>query len=174
MKTLVILNLVFRSADDPQLRRLLLLLKSSINILTTRQVRTDLQNHASEIREEISTLFAQNEAKISLALDAWISLNHLAFLDVLSYIIIKNWKYEEVLLAVDELFSQHIDSRLADTLLEILNRFDIKNKFFDITTDNVSNNKILTATLTTLLKDRDESSDEVTSILRTVVDDIAV
>ena len=43
-----------------------------------------------------------------------------------------------------------------------------------VTTDNASNNKILTATLTTLLKDRDESSDEVTSILRTVVDDIAV
>ena len=70
MKTLVILNLAFRSADDPQLRRLLLLLKPSVNIPTTRQVRTDLQNHASEIREEISTLFAQNEAKISLALDA--------------------------------------------------------------------------------------------------------
>ena len=70
MKTIVALNMIFRQADHSQLRRLLLCLKSSIIISSSRMISENVKKNADIIRESITSLFSKNTAKISLALNA--------------------------------------------------------------------------------------------------------
>ena len=55
-------------------------------------------------------------ARISLALDTWISPNKLAFMAVIGYFIDTNWKYREVLLGFKPLSGPYTSKYLTNVL----------------------------------------------------------
>ena len=60
--------------------------------------------------------------------------------------------------------------------MKVIDLYDIREKLFDIITDNASNNQTLTTSLKALLKDdNDEDNDNtITLSIRKVIDNIAI
>src|ERR1035438_270217 len=81
--------------------------------------------------------------KVSLALDAWSSPNHLAFLAMMAYYINTSWEYKEILLAFELLQGCHSGKNLAAVVIDVLKQFEREWRFFALTTSNASNNHTL-------------------------------
>jgi hypothetical protein len=77
---------------------------------------------------------------ISLAVDAWTSPNHIAFLGVIAYQITKDWKYEEYTIGFEPLRGRHTGHKLALHVVDLLKFYGIEKRLFAITTDNAANN----------------------------------
>ena len=92
-------------------------------------------------------------AKISLALDTWTSPNNLTFMAVTRYYIDENWQYREALLGFEPLTGIHSGPNLAVILRRVLEKHDILDRVFALTTDNASNNTTLAKSLKELLTD---------------------
>ena len=92
-------------------------------------------------------------AKISLALDTWTSPNNLAFMAVTGYYIDENWQYREALFGFEPLTGTHSGPNLAVILRHVLEKHDILDQVFALTTDNASNNTTLAKSLEELLTD---------------------
>ena len=64
--------------------------------------------------------------KVSLALDAWSSPNHLAFLAMMAYYINTSWEYKEILLAFEPLEGYHSGKNLAAVVMNILKEYELE------------------------------------------------
>ncbi len=67
------------------------------------------------------------------------------------------FQYREHLIKFTSLEVKHIDHHLMQKLFKILNTYNIKNKLFDVVTDNASNNDTLKKKLERALNRRDIS-----------------
>src|SRR4051794_6829213 len=97
LRTFLKHNIPFRTADSKAFRKLLRMLKSSVEIPTADILRRELQVHAKEAKEEIKKDL-EGVKKISIALDAWSSPNHKAFLAIQAYYITDDYKYRYILI----------------------------------------------------------------------------
>ena len=91
------------------------------------------------------------DSKISLALDGW-SHGQLAFMAITGYYINTKWQYHEVLLGFEPLLGQHDGAQLAQTLLRVLEQYNITHWLYAITTDNAANNSTLREALAEVLE----------------------
>ena len=66
---------------------------------------------------------------------------------ITGYFINSDWVYREVLLGFKPLYSIYTGSYLSSILIETLAEHNIEDKVFGLTTDNISNNKILANSL---------------------------
>jgi len=67
------------------------------------------------------------------------------------------FQYREHLIEFTSFEVEHTDRHLMQELFKILNIYDIKNKLFDVVTDNASNNNTLKKKLERALNRRDIS-----------------
>jgi len=67
------------------------------------------------------------------------------------------FQYHEHFIEFTSFEVEHTDYHLMQKLFKILNTYDIKNKFFDVVTNNVSNNDILKKKFERVLNQRDIS-----------------
>jgi len=67
------------------------------------------------------------------------------------------FQYHEHLIEFTFLEVEHTDHHLMQKLFKILNIYNIKNKLFDVVTDNASNNDTLKKKLERMLNQRDIS-----------------
>jgi len=67
------------------------------------------------------------------------------------------FQYREHFIEFTSLEVKHTDHHLMQELFKILNTYDIKNKLFDVITDNASNNDTLKKKLERALNRRDIS-----------------
>ncbi len=67
------------------------------------------------------------------------------------------FQYREHFIKFTSLEVKHTDHHLMQELFKILNTYDIKNKLFDVITDNASNNDTLKKKLERALNRRDIS-----------------
>jgi hypothetical protein len=146
LKTALILNLPFRIADSIQFRRLVHMLRPTADVPSPVTLRRDLKLRAEREREKIKTELATAN-KISLALDAWTSPNHLSFLAIVAYFITSDWKYKNILIGFEHLRGRHTGIYLSDVTQDVLDKYNLYDKLFRITTDNASNNQTLTESL---------------------------
>jgi tyrosyl-tRNA synthetase len=66
---------------------------------------------------------------------------------VSGYFINTEWEYREVLLGFEPLSSVHTGAYLSTVVLELLEKYGIKERVLAVTTDNASNNSTLISTL---------------------------
>ena len=64
--------------------------------------------------------------KVSIALDAWSSPNHLTFLAMTAYYINTSWEYKEILLAFEPLEGCHSGKNLAAVVMDVLKEFELE------------------------------------------------
>jgi hypothetical protein len=80
------------------------------------------------------------KTKVSIVLNVWISMNHIAFLRIICYFMNRRFDYREVLLSFKFLQDKHIENRLAETILKMLLKYDLIKRLLCVTTNNVFNN----------------------------------
>ena len=153
LQLVVALNLPFRAINNIQLRYAFIMLQPyDINIPFAGRVRQLLDKRVDEV-EETTLDDLPPTAKISLALNTWTSPNNLAFMAVTRYYIDENWQYREALLGFEPLTGTHSGPNLAVILRRVLEKHDILDRVFALTTDNASNNTTLAKSLEELLTD---------------------
>jgi len=94
---------------------------------------------------------------VFITLNAWSSSQKVAYLRVLIYWINATFQYCEHFIEFTSFEVEHTDCYLMQKLFKILNIYDIKNKLFDVVTDNASNNDTLKKKLERALNWRDIS-----------------
>ena len=122
------------------------MLRPDLSIPKATKVRELL---ATEARAARATLLNDlpGHAKISIALDAWTSPNHLAFLAITAYFIDANWKHQEVLLGFEHLHGKHTGTAMATIVKNILDDFQVSDRLFCVITDGAANNGTMTEQL---------------------------
>ena len=91
-----------------------------------------------------------SNSKVSLAVDVW-SHGDKSFLRVMGYFIDQMYDFNERLLDMEPLRGNYIGVKLAASLAEVLQRYDIEDSVFAITTDNASNNETMQTALEEIL-----------------------
>jgi len=91
--------------------------------------------------------------KLSIALDAWTSGNHLSFLAVKGYYINNAWQLREKLLEFIPVRGRHSGLSMAKEVLQLLKSAGIIKRLLAITCDNASNNSTLSQTLESKLQE---------------------
>jgi hypothetical protein len=136
----------FRACENQQFRRTLRLLKHNVDIPSAKCLKGHLNHHGKDIRAEIKASLPST-VKVSIALDAWSSPNHLAFLAITAYYIDNNWEFREVLIGFEQIHGEHTGVVLSRIVEDVLEQFGIQDRLLAVTTDNASNNGTLTAEL---------------------------
>ncbi len=103
--------------------------------------------------------------RVSITLNAWFSSQKVAYLRVLIYWMNVAFQYREHLIEFTSLEVEHTDHHLMQKLFKILNIYDIKNKLFDVVTDNASNNDTLKKKLERALNWRDISWNKAQNLI---------
>jgi len=144
MRLLISQNLSFRAVENPEFRRLLCLLKPSVEdeIPGRTKMRKLLDSEVQQVTES-SFKGLGGITKVNLAIDAWTSPNNLAFLGVMGYYITDDWEYKEILIGFEPLLGSHTGEHLAQVVNSLLVTYKLENRLLTITTDNASNNKTM-------------------------------
>src|SRR4051812_31413010 len=101
-------------------------------------VHIQLQKRSDNIKDQLLVDLSP-DTKILLALDCWMSPNHLVFMAITDYFIDVNWQYHKVLLGFEHLQSTHTGESLASVLEGVLIRHNISDRILAIIIDNTSN-----------------------------------
>jgi hypothetical protein len=80
------------------------------------------------------------ETKVSIVLNVWINMNHIAFLRIICYFMNRRFNYREILLSFKFFQNKHIENRLTKTMLNVLLKYDLVKRLLCVTTNNASNN----------------------------------
>jgi len=124
---------------------------------TPKIMKARLKKYTKLAQNEIKERLANNDSRISLALDCWSSSNRLEFMGICpaslpaifmrslivaitSHYIDENFVLQEDLLDFTEVDWSHSGINLSEHIHEVLFKYDICEKLFCITTDNASNN----------------------------------
>lgn len=148
-------------------------------------LRARLSKYSKLAVQDLKDVLTQNESKISLALDCWSSRSRQGYLGTfVTYIwsfhdpgrafiryIFKNyayrsaitchwidssWELRDALLEFKHVPGHHTGVRLADEVFDILQKYNIVQKLYCITTDNASNNTTMMHSLSQRLREEED------------------
>jgi hypothetical protein len=146
---LTLARLPFNLVEHPQFHSLVRMAQSAPlcpQIPSGKTIRRRLQSFVKEKQESILRTLP-SDAKISIALDCWTSPFTQAFMAISGYFIDIDWQYCEVLLGFEPLYGTHSGVNLSAVLLDVLQKHEVQERVYAITTDNASNNQTLVNTL---------------------------
>ena len=89
-----------------------------------------------------------NKKKIFLVVNAWISPNHINFLNVKIYYICVNWQVQKRLIEFEHIQKKHTSANFVNIVLRILQNFNVQNWLLTI----IANNAVINHTMWTNLK----------------------
>ncbi len=148
------LNMSFKSIEHSKFIRLMNMLRFFINIFK----RIFFEDQIRRKYQIIQSRFLHNlksNIKINIALNNWTSSNNIAFMSVTSYFIDKNWKYREMLLTFQSLSDAHTNETMTQIVLNILKKYNLKNRLLAVIIDNASNNEKMRKEMKKILKNID-------------------
>ncbi len=141
----------FRSMKHSKFIRLMNMLRFFIKILR----RIYFEDQIRKKYQIIQTRLLQNlktSIEVNIALNNWTSSNNIAFMSVTSYFIDKNWKYREMLLIFQSLSDAHTEEMMINIVVDILKKYNLKNRLLAIIIDNASNNEKIRKDIKNVLK----------------------
>jgi hypothetical protein len=144
--TFVSANLPFQLVENHSFKKLLEIACLGIDMPNRRQLRK-LLDICYESATEAFLSDLGNRTKVSLVIDCWSSPNKIAFIAIVGYYILVEWKYKEVLLAFEPLTGAHMGRNLALVVERILAKYELTDRLFNITTDNASSNATMRESL---------------------------
>ncbi|XP_078444850.1 putative transcriptional regulator tpeD [Wolffia australiana] len=105
----------------------------------------------TEVRIKLIEMFAGIHS-VSLIVEAWTSGNNLSLLGITAHWIDGDWKLCDLLLAIRRIKRSHCGTNLANLIVEVAYEYGIESKLCAITTDNVSNNRTMMASIVAQLR----------------------
>ena len=139
-----------RAVEDPHFRRLMKCLVDTKNIQMMGRTAAGNRMRGLYHSKRDNLLFDLfKRRKISLAVDAWTSPNHIDFLGVKAYYICVNWQVQERLIGFEHIQGKHTGANFVNIVLRVLQNFNVQNRLLTIIADNAAINH----TMRTSLKD---------------------
>jgi hypothetical protein len=89
----------------------------------------------------IKNFLNKNATSVSLTTDMWTAKNRQGFLGVTCSFLDRNFVMHEIILTVEYVRYSHTAENISDTLLALLDEWELREKVHIITTDNGSNMK---------------------------------
>jgi len=147
VKTVVIANLLFRTVENPQFRRLIIMLGSNVVIPSANTLRHSIHEYSQGIIAGLKRIIPR-ATQVHIATDTWTSPNGLAFAGTTVHFIDVEWAMREEVIGFQALGgASHTGKFLAEKLTEILGQFDLAQRMLCLVTDNVQSNYILACEL---------------------------
>ena len=144
------LGLSMKAVENPHFRRLMECLVDTKDIqMMERTAAGNRMRGLYHSKRNNLLLDLPERRKISLAVDAWTSPNHIGFLNVKTYYICANWQVQKRLIGFEHIQKKHTGANFANIVLRILQNFNVQNRLLAITADNAATNH----TMRTSLKD---------------------
>ena len=164
LKFIIVLNLTFWAVEHADFQKLIWICCAEVRISDHTKIAALLKCWVNKVHKSVLTEL-KSQTKISIALDEWISFNHLIFLEITAYFINKDWNYQEVLLTFKDLKGIHSDENMTEYVIEILKKWNIAEQLLVVTSDNAFNNNTLWWHLSRLLAQKEISWDHKTDIM---------
>jgi hypothetical protein len=136
----------FRTVEKPSFQRFIQFLRPGAVIISRYKFGQLFEKQYTEATAALLCDLGVN-TKISIALDAWTSNNHLSFLAIKGYYINNSWQLREKLLDFIPMRRKHTGASMAEEVIKVLSRTDTTSRLLGLTCDNASNNSVLSQLL---------------------------
>jgi hypothetical protein len=136
----------FWTVEKPSFRRFIQFLRPEAVIISRYKFGQLFYKQYTEATAILLSDLEEN-TKISIALDAWTSNNHLSFLAIKGYYINNSWQLREKLLDFIPMRGKHTGASMAEEVIKVLGRTNTTNRLLGLTCDNASNNSVLSRSL---------------------------
>lgn len=136
-------NISYRSASSEDTRRMFTLVRPGIEKAMytshgslSRLVVSAYKNRQLEIKDRL--LIAKS--RITVSCDVWTSTNHLSLLGIVAHFIDDKDRRQSTLIGLPRLFGSHDGENLAETLYNVINKYEFGYKIGCFMMDNAYNN----------------------------------
>jgi hypothetical protein len=141
----------FRSVEHPSFIEFVKYLNNKATLPKRQKLRDLLEVKYSSVQNSIREQL-QHVNRISIAIDAWTSPNHLAFLGITAYYITPDWNIKEILLGFRRIKGRHSGKNFARLIQNTLCRYGLQRKLLAVTADNVTTNDTARKEIASALK----------------------
>jgi hypothetical protein len=142
LKFVLNVNLSFRAIESSFFKNFVNYLKRNVDIFERIFFDEMMKKRANQMKNDIFQNL-EVETKIFIALNVWISFNHLTFLDVTAYFVDCEFRFRKIFIAFKFLSEQHTKKKLTETIMNILQDYKFTRRLMTIIVDNAFNNATL-------------------------------
>jgi hypothetical protein len=142
LKYVLNVNLSFRTIENSFFKNFVKYLKRNVDIFERIFFEEMMKKRVNQIKNDLFQNL-EIEIKIFIALNVWISFNHLVFMNVTTYFVDCEFRFREVLITFKSFFEQHTNEKLTKAIMNILQVSKFIRRLMIIIADNASNNATL-------------------------------
>ena len=139
-------NTDFNIVKLKKFKNLLLICQLNLNISKQIVLIELIESYIREIESLICHSLSKNQ-KISLMIDVWSSSNWLSFLNMITYFVNDNWKFQEMTIVFEIISDKHSNQILKEYLYKILKKYNLQKRLLKAIIDNAFNNEIMCKSL---------------------------
>ena len=114
-----------------------------------------------ECQTVIKTYFKALPFRIHLSFDMWSSPNHRSYLGIIGHWVTELGELQSATLGFHRFYGPHSGRNIAQSFLDVLDKYEITTKVGYITTDNASNNDTALLELGVMLQERNIHFDPI-------------
>jgi hypothetical protein len=103
-------------------------------------VKRNIMKKHKEMTEKVITFLYENTQKIAVTTDMWTSNSQKPFMAITGHFFDYNFVKRNILIDFSMVPYPHTGKQICEKLLEIFDKFNIRDKIISITTDNATNN----------------------------------
>jgi len=122
-------------------RKLIKELDPAFILPDTKLIKLIIHKAYNHTLSYIKNFLNKNATSVSLTTDMWTAKNRQGFLGVTCSFLDRNFVMHEIILTVEYVRYPHTAENISDTLLALLDEWELREKVHIITTDNGSNMK---------------------------------
>jgi hypothetical protein len=142
LKFVLNVNLFFKAIESSFFKNFVNYLRQNVDILERIFFDEMMKKRANQMKNDIFQNL-EVETKVFIALNVWISFNHLTFLDITAYFIDCEFQFRKIFIAFKSLSKQHTKKKLIKTIMNILQNYKFIRRLMIIIANNTSNNVTL-------------------------------
>jgi hypothetical protein len=142
LKFVLNVNFFFKTIENSFFKNFVNYLRRNVDILERIFFDEMIRKWANQMKDDIFQNF-EVETKVFIALNVWISFNHLTFLDITAYFIDCEFRFRKIFIAFKFLSEQHTKEKLTKTIINILQDYKLTRRLMTIIANNASNNTTL-------------------------------
>jgi hypothetical protein len=142
LKFVLNVNLFFKVIENSFFKNFVNYLRRDVDIFERIFFDKMMRKRTNQMKNDIFQNL-EVETKIFIALNVWISFNHLTFFDVTAYFVDCEFRFRKIFIAFKSLSKQHTKKKLTETIMNILQDYKFIRRLMTIIVDNAFNNVTL-------------------------------
>ena len=139
---IVIIENYFRIVEHVEIVRLFQCLNENVDFSSVNIIKNHIMKRFVEIEKQLFKYLFDDNIKILLILNDWATFNKQFHFEIITFLINNDWRYHDIFINFENILNRHFNNKLIIILRELLQKYNIKNCFNIIITNNVNNNKI--------------------------------